>query len=323
MAKNSNIPTNDDLTELGVPVTQRGQPNLRDHVPKRFIPLAEAQAKGWSRYYDGGACRFGHQASRAVANPAECSDCVRVRAGKDPIYPKSRAQEFRSATKPTNAEKAAAPVIVAPPAPPEPSAADQKFLAKLDELRDFDVAAKAAGTTRGLIEARASSNPVFRAALDDLCERRQIPRTRAPDAAFKWTLEIERQLVRRFVDTGLIAQSRDELGVSASDYQAHLRDSSDFASAISEAMPMARETLRERAVQAAAVGNDKLAKLIEEEQGSVFIDVMGRRHAYLDPNGAREELTKLLASARKKLAQRQALERIAVERGASNTDLTQ
>jgi hypothetical protein len=73
--------------ELGVPVTQRGRPNLRDFVPMRFIERTEALARGWSRYWMGVECRAGHRASRAVYNPPECSDCLRVRSGKRPIYP--------------------------------------------------------------------------------------------------------------------------------------------------------------------------------------------------------------------------------------------
>ena len=157
--------------ELGVSLSQRGQPKLRDEVPKRFIPRAEAEARGWSLYWSGAACRAGHQAARSVANDG-CMDCVRMREGKDPIYPKSKAQEYRTATKTTNAEKAAAPLVLQQPAAPELSAADLKFLAQLDTLRDFDAAAKAAGIVRGLVEARASSYPLFRAALEDLVARR-------------------------------------------------------------------------------------------------------------------------------------------------------
>jgi hypothetical protein len=157
-----------------------------------------------------------------------------------------------------------------PAAPLEPTKHDQAFLAKLDELRDFDKAAAAVGQTRGLIEARASSNPTFRAALDDLCERRQIPRTRAPDAApFQWTPALERQLIKRWIDVGLLHQARDELGISASDYHEHLADSSVFAAAIRQAEPLAKATLHELSTQHAARGNDKLLRVLEDERGAL------------------------------------------------------
>jgi hypothetical protein len=283
--------------ELGVSLSQRGQPKLRDEVPKRLISREESEARGWSLFYDASACRFGHQSAKSTSNLG-CTDCARLREGKPAIYPVSKAQEFRKATKPTKA--AAAPVVIQQPAAPELSAKDQSFLAHLDTLRDFDAAAKAAGTVRGLIEARASSYPLFRSALEDLCARRDIPWTRAVDPqAFVWTPATERQLVKRFIDTGLLEQARNELGIAASDYHAHLAASPEFAAAISGAEPTARQTLRERAIQAAERGNDRLAKILEDEQQDMFVDPTGRRVSYINPEQCRAELTQLLADVKK------------------------
>lgn len=307
--------------DLGVSLSQRGQPRLRDEVPKRFISRAEAIARNMSLYWEGAACRFGHQAARSVANDG-CMDCVRLREGKDALYPKSKAQEFRSATKVTNAEKATAPVVMQQPAAPELSKPDLQFLAQLDNLRDFDAAAKAAGTTRGLIEARASSYPLFRSALDDLCTRRDITWTRAPDpAAFKWTPAIESALCRRYVDCGLLEQARQELGVSASIYQEHLAASPEFAAAIAAAEPPARTTLRERALAAAERGNDRLAKILEDSQEDMFTDPTGRRVSYINPEQMRADLTALLEEVRKMHSKKDLLRdaiRKSVKRGVSD-----
>jgi hypothetical protein len=320
-------PIVDILATLGVPLSQRGHPNLREFVPNRFIPLAEATARGWSMYWSGDACLYGHQASRKVSNPNECTDCVRVREGKPAIYPKSRAQEFRSVTKPTKAE-AAAPVIVTPAAPPELPASDQKFLAALDELRDFDAAATAVSTKRGLIEARVSSNEMFRKALTDLCERRGIAWTRTPDAtAFQWTAETERQFARRFVDCGLLEQTRQELGISASDYHAHLAASSTFADAIEQSRPLARATLRERAMQDASRGNDRLARLMEADgEAGIFTDHFGNKVPYVNSEAAAQELQKILDEIDRDLHRQELLEEVCEQRtstaAASHEDLT-
>jgi len=305
--------------ELNVPLTQRGRPNLRDHVPSRLISREEAQARGLSLYWESAACRFGHQAARSVANDS-CVDCLRVREGRDPIYPKSKAQEFRKATKPTKAEAAAAPVVIQQPTAPELSASDLKFLAKLDELRDFDAAAKAAGTTRGLVEARASSYPLFRTALEDLCTRRDIPWTRAMDPqAFKWTAAIERQFVKRYIDCGLLEQTRQELGVSASEYHAHLGKSRDFAASITAASPIARQTLRERATAAAERGNDRLLKALQDDpQAGVFTDVFGNQQSYCDPEAERRELAEMIATAQKKLDAQKKLREQCIARQSKN-----
>jgi hypothetical protein len=119
--------------ELGVPLTQRGMPDLRGFVPNRFIPQAESRARGWSMFWEGAACRFGHQASRSLSNPNICTDCVRIKEGKPGLYPTSRAQEFREHVRKDPSAPAAVIQAPTPPVSPEPSAADQKFLAKLDD----------------------------------------------------------------------------------------------------------------------------------------------------------------------------------------------
>jgi hypothetical protein len=317
--------------ELGVPLSERLQPNLRDFRPKRFVPLEEAKSRGWSWCFPGDVCRYAHVAARRTANTRICSDCERVKGGEEPIYGRSRAQQFypeeRIARKdPSTGIVTAAPALAALVSPSkalEPSKKEQDFLASLDELRDFDAAAKRAGMTRGQVEARASSDPVFKAALTDLCDRRSIPWTRAPaPEAFAWTPAIESQLVKRFIDTGLIEQARQELAVSASDYQEHLSASPEFSGAIAKAMPLARATLRERAEASADRGNDRLLKLLLDEiaDDDRFITLSNGQRAPrpVNPQAAREELTKILADIEKRLAREDALERVARARGATS-----
>jgi hypothetical protein len=256
--------------ELGVDLTQRLQPNLRDKVPRRLVSKAEAEARGWSWHYDGGStCRYGHVAARRTANPNICSDCERVAAGEAQVYPKSRVQKYYTEPRRKSKDASAPVVIAAPAAPPaqvEPTKKEQDFLAALDETRDFDVAAQRTNFSRSQIEARASVNEVFRKALTDLCDRRGIAWTRAPDAgSFPWTAEIEKQFAARYVDTGLLQQARDEMGVSASAYQERLQSSSNFAGLIETATPLARLTLRDRATQAASVGKVDLLKFLEKD----------------------------------------------------------
>ena len=74
--------------ELGVYLTQRGQPDLYSDVPIRLVSKEEAQSQGWSWYWNGvRVCRYGHAAARRTSNEMICSDCDRVKAGKEPIYP--------------------------------------------------------------------------------------------------------------------------------------------------------------------------------------------------------------------------------------------
>jgi hypothetical protein len=243
-------------------------PDLVNSLALRNLPKETAAAEGWPTYYMPSACANGHTAARFVKNDL-CIDCWRVRQGRETVYPtaKNRTYYKQRETQPSTAN--GAPVVItpaAPPAPPEPSKVEQKFLAALDECRDFDAAAAAVGWTRGLVESRASSNPVFKTALTDLCTRRDIAWTRAPDAeTYRWTAETERAFTRRYVDCGLIEQTRQELGISASVYHEHISASASFASMVAAAEPLARLTLRDRATQAAERGNDRLLKILEED----------------------------------------------------------
>jgi hypothetical protein len=315
-------PPLDEITaELGVPVSQRGQPALQDHKPKRLVTREEAKDRGWAWYFDGSPCRYSHIAARRTANPSICSDCERVKAGEEPIYNKSKSQTFYPESRIKGNKDLTSPSVIAtaPAAPLELPKKDQEFLAQLDELRDFDAAALAVGTKRGLIEARVSSNEMFRKALEDLCSRRGIAWSRAPEAEdFKWTPTIERQLIRRYIDTGILHTAREEMKIPASDYQDHMQKSSAFYAMIEEAKPMAKATLRERAIQDAGKGNDRLAKLLEDDpEVGIFTDPSGRKVSYLNPSIARQEVQKILDEARKMLFKRDALKRIAMERNTA------
>jgi hypothetical protein len=258
-----------DLTqlaqELGVPVSQRMQPDFKAVVPSRFVTLAEAKVRGMAWCYDLslGECRYGHHAARRTANVQICSDCERVKAGEAPIYGKSRANKHYPEPRRKSASAPAATTApAAPAAPPEPSKKEQEFLAALDETRDFDQAAQRTNFSRSQIEARASVNEVFAKALNDLCDRRQIPRTRKVAAGFPWTVDIERDLVRRWIDGGLLHLARDETGVSASEYFAHLEASPSFGAMIEAARPLATEALKDRSLHAAGTGNVKLLEYL-------------------------------------------------------------
>jgi hypothetical protein len=238
-------------------------PDLVNALALKNLPREIAETEGWPTYYMPEPCQFGHVASRFTKN-SQCVDCWRVKQGRPVLYPTAKDRTYYKQRDPAPA--GGAPVVVAPAAPPEPTKREIEFLSALDSSRDFDAAAAQVGWPRGLVEARASSNEVFRKALNDLCERRSIAWTRAPDPnAFSWSPEIEHQLVRRYVDTGLLEAARQELKIPASEYHMRVAASPGFAAAIEQARPLARSTLKDRATQAAERGNERLLKLLEED----------------------------------------------------------
>jgi hypothetical protein len=246
-------------------------PDLINSLALRNLPRETAEAEGWPTFYMPEPCANGHTAARMVKNSL-CVDCWRVRQGRETIYPTAKNRTYYKQRDPAAAVAVTgAPVVIAPPAPPEPTKSEQAFLAKLAELKDIDKACAAVpGWTRGLVESRCSSNPAFKASYQDLTDRLGIA-TRAPDAVgSKFTPELERAFSRRYVDCGLVEQTRTELGVSASQYHEHLEKSPTFASLIAASEPLAKITLRDRATKEAAAGNDRLLKILEIDEPESF-----------------------------------------------------
>jgi hypothetical protein len=259
-----------DPKEFSAVVKARGgnvYPDLVNSIALKTLTREQAEAEGWSTYYVPSACVNGHVAARFVKNDL-CVSCWLIRQGRDPLYPTAKNRTYRK-EKPRDPS---APVVTGAPAPaaplpPEPSKVEQTFLAKLAELKDIDAACAAVpGWTIGTVQSRISSNPIFKAAFQDMCDRLGIA-TRAPDAETrKWPQELEKAFSRLYVDCGLIEQTRAELGISASDFHAHLAASPSFAALVAAAEPLARITLRDRATKEAASGNDRLLKLLEVDK---------------------------------------------------------
>jgi hypothetical protein len=271
--ENEYPPIADVAKELGVPLTQRRMPDLANHVPRRRISIEEARAMGWSMAWPGGGCRYAHDAAVYTSNPFRCSDCDRVKKGKEPIYPKLRTGgHYEEPRRKPNSS--ASIVIAAPtaPAPLEPDARDKKFLEAYAEHRSIERAATAVGTTPAYIESRRACNQTFATAITALEERLLIPRAvLPPPTEFEWTPEVQRHLIRLWIDTGELATARDSCGITPSQHFEHLEKSAEFAAAIEAAKPLAAAALEDRATQLALAGNDRLLqKLLEAKKPDEF-----------------------------------------------------
>jgi hypothetical protein len=161
-------------------------------------------------------------------------------------------------------------VIAAPtaPAPLQPDARDTKFLEAYAEHRSITLAAAAVGTTSAFVETRRACNTTFATAITKLEEQLSIPRAVLPlPTEFAWTPEIERHLIRLWVDCGELQTARDCIGVTASQYFEHLEESAAFTEAIQNAAPLAAAALEDKAHQLALKGNDRLLqKLLEAKK---------------------------------------------------------
>lgn len=250
-------------------------PDLMNHRASRVVTEAESRARGWPMFWTARSCRYGHQAARWVSNPHACSDCRRVREGLPIVYDTAPRGSRAYTMKEKPAAPAPAIVVTAPVVPPapEPDAADRRFLEALAEHRDFDRAAAAAGTTRPLIEARASINALFRKALDDLVERLGIRRPFEHPAPFAWD-DAKRDLyIRTWINTGDAQVAREAVGATSSDYFSELESNREFEAAVEKARPLAASSLEDRATSLALAGNSKLLeKLLAAKKPDEFGD---------------------------------------------------
>lgn len=231
----------------------------------RLLPKDMAEAEGWPTFADGAPCANGHVSPKFCKNSL-CVDCWRVRQKRETIHPRAKDKKYYKQRDPAALTANGAPVVIAPSPSAEPSKGEEKLFAAIAEHRDIDAGCAAVGWTRAEFEARRASSDVFRKAAEDLIARLDIKQTRAPDPEdeSKWTPTFERQFAKRLIDCGLVEQVRQEFKVSASDYQDRLEKSTTFSDLIESAQPLADATLYERSLQAAATGNDKLLKILND-----------------------------------------------------------
>jgi hypothetical protein len=88
----------------------------------------------------------------------------------------------------------------------------------------------------------------------------------------EWTAELRALFIETYVNSGDIAEARDRVGVTPSQLNRELESNADFTAAVAEARPKATAALRERAIQMALAGNDKLLPLVLKAEYPEFRD---------------------------------------------------
>lgn len=292
----------DELAAIA-PVRQ-GSPDIYNYIPSRFIPLDEAQSRGWTLFYDGRACRYGHQAPRYVSNPATCVDCHRISRGKSPIGGRSNTLAvesprgfYEARTKPTAG--------AVDPKPREPDPLEKRFLERYASVKDLDEAARLIGSTSAQIHMRLSTSKVFRDACNDLEGRLNI-RPTVPEAAdFQWDDEKRQRYITVWIDSGDPATARDAIRVTMSDFHAEFTTNAEFKAHCAEAEPIANLALEERARQLALAGNDKLLTVLlkaeKPEKYSERLNVKLNITEQLTDEQINAQLITLSAAHRKRL----------------------
>jgi hypothetical protein len=245
------------------PLTKDGTPDMYNFMPTRLVPLDEAQQRGWPNFYDGRACRFGHQAPRYVSNVNMCVDCHRGKRGKDPIAGKSPslASETLKASQ-SYIKTPNHPSVSTQLKPLEPDAFEKRFLVEYAAVKDLERAAKLVGSSAAQIHMRLSTSSVFRAATNDLEARLDIKQTVADIDVFVWDEDKRTRYITIWVNSGDKATARDSIRATMTDMQTEFRNNPEFLSRCDDAAPLANLAFEERAQQLALAGNDKLLALI-------------------------------------------------------------
>ena len=245
------------------PLTDDGVPDFYNYLPTRFVPLPEAQSRGWSLFYDGRQCRYGHIAPRYVSNVNLCVDCKRIKAGKQPIGGKAGGTpQDRIYTKKAPAPGTATSPTLMPVRPLEPDASEKKFLVAYADQKDFDTAAKAAGLTSAQVHARLSMSEVFRRATNDLEDRLFIKQTVPDPVDFAWDDDKRTKLVTVYIDTGDLVVARDSIRVTPSEFYKERERNPEFEAMLRTAEPLSNKVFEETAASLARQGNDKLLTLV-------------------------------------------------------------
>lgn len=244
------------------PINSEGLPDLYNYMPTRFVPRAEAKARGWQFFFEGTPCRYGHTAPRYVSNERQCVDCKREKAGKVAIGGKT-AGEWKPA--PRKQPEIPAPGVlplVGQSRAPEPDRQEKAFIEQLAVLRDFDKAAAAINQSPAVMMARLSWSVPFRQAVAELEQRYGIPRTVPQDGPFEWDEDKRARLLEVWVNTGDIATALDAIRVTPAEFFREAQRNQGFAAKLDAAEVLAVKALEWRAKQLALAGNDKLLTMV-------------------------------------------------------------
>ena len=270
-----------------------GRPDMYNHMPTRFVSLAEAKARGWKHFWTGELCVTGHRAARYVANGSICVDCQRVERGQVPVYGKG-VPELEEARRRNYTQKNTAPA-----GPPVPSAGEKNFLAKYAELKDFALAADACGRSESEFLAILSWNTTFRDAVNRLEESIGVTRTLSVTEDFDWTDEKRRAFLITYANTADMKGALRSVGATNVQFHKELSANGDFQRDFDDAAHIARSVFDHAASAAATKGDARMlgriaANFFPEKFGeNLKVDLNVKQNLSLDQ--AHAQLTTLLS----------------------------
>lgn len=255
-----------DIDPSTVAPLRDDKPDLYNHMPTRFVSQTESKARGWTFFYAGESCRWGHQAPRYVSNPRMCVDCHRVRDGRLPIGVKG-SKEYAGSLKPYSQPPLRAGVsntAVTPvaPRPLEPDSLEKRFLVEYAKCRDFALAAKACGRHEAEFLGRLSFDKIFRDAVNLLEQENGLSRTLSLSEDFEWNDDKRNVLMRTYINTGDLARAMKSISVSNYHYQREMEENNEFRADMEKAETLALRQMDLHAISSALDGDSRLLQRV-------------------------------------------------------------
>lgn len=271
-----------------------GRPDMYNHMPTRFVSLAEAKARGWKHFWTGEICVTGHRAARYVSNTSACTDCQRIERGQLPVYGKG-VPELEAARRRAYTQKNTTPST----GPAQPNSAEKLFLTKYAELKDFSLAADACGRNESEFLAILSWNETFRDAVNRLEESIGVARTQKVTDEFDWTDDKRRSFLITYANTADIKGALRSVGATNVHFHKELSENGDFQRGFDDAAQVARSVFDHAASAAATKGDARMlgriaANFFPEKFGeNLKVDLNVKQNLTLDQ--AHAQLTALVS----------------------------
>jgi hypothetical protein len=241
-------------------------PDLYNFMPTRFITKDEAQGRGWTFFYIGESCRWGHMAPRYVSNPRLCVDCNRIKEGRNTVGAKG-TQEYAGTKRPYQ-RRTSEPATKTPgapttePRPLEPDAVEKKFITEYAATKSFKDAAERCGRTEAEFLGRLSYDKVFRAAVNQLEMDNGLSRTASMTEDFDWDDDKRVVLMRMYINTGDLAQAMRAIGVSNFHYEREMEENAEFRDDMERAEALAWRHVDRHAISEAMRGDSRLLQRV-------------------------------------------------------------
>jgi transposase-like protein len=221
-----------------------------------IISREAARSQGLTKFYTGKLCRKSHNSERYVSNGA-CLECTLDRGTAATADERELLRDHMTVSIDNRA------VL---------SGTEQaRALDEFSRTRSYEKAARALNLTPQQLQARRAANSAFDAAFRKL-EANFAERPPVDAPVFRWSDEKRARLIDLYVDTGDIAEAREVVGVTPSEYLRELDRNAEFAQQIATAEPKAKRALEERATSLALRGNDKLLSLVLKAKNPEFRD---------------------------------------------------